>query len=403
MDLIEIYKSILNVGGMKADESGLVSVSLNRDSAPVLIEGKRLALPTPNNLSDAAVSNKIIFHPLRESILRGESEVAKRLRKTINIRLNYTFGAIAQNLLNIAASVENHRLLSPPDQTEILNILTEADETTVNNFVKVMIAAVNEDPERAFVNIYMKKGGLVGTHKFSRAGIATFPMYEELKKGSEVIFGVKLRKKDINSYISLCEYMLPNLQVLGTFNVGSDSQLAPIMESLMKTVMGIASRFNDILELYSKFIDASDDLRFDDKWTDAFINLDELAPEIRQIPMQLGNEGKQDSVASSQQQTAQPVPLQMPHIPLPTYQQQPQHPFQQQPQFNMQPQVQAPALKHTSKGLDWNSLPQVGGFNQYGNQVPQYNQPTRLGQPANSYGSSQPVNAYGNQFGNNRV
>lgn len=355
MKLLDLYKSILECGGLTTDDDGFVSVKFDKKSSPALIHGKRLVLPTQKQLS-SEFGDKIIFHPLSENILRGESEVITKMRSVFNIRLNYTFAALAQNLLTIITSIGEHHKLTP-EQSEILSAVKNVDETTLISFTKMMVNSIQESPEKAFVSIFLKRGGTINGKKHSRVGVVTFPLYEELKKEQEVYFGVKLRSKDRLGLIQLYEYMLPNLETPEAYNFGSDSGVAPFLDALMGSVLGIASKMNDLLELFKGMIDSGEDLVFESNWVESFENLNEMIPQIRLIPSQAGNEGKIKTMESPVQAvTPAAVPLQtfQPPPPVAPYQQPQQVYNPQPPQHFQQPQATGPVI--TENGLDFNSL-----------------------------------------------
>lgn len=374
MNLIDLYKSILECGNLTTDDDGYVSVM--RSNAPVLINGKRLVLPTNNHLTSGNWSEKIIFHPLSENILRGESEIITKMRSVFNIRLNYTFAAIAQNLFSIVASAAEHHLLNP-EQSEMLSAISEVDETTIDLFNKIIFAAIKESPDKAFINIFLKRGGVINGKKHSRVGVVTFPLYDEIKNSDQEIFhGIKLRVKDKLAIKQLYEYILPSLDKPESYNFGSDSSIAPFLHALMGTVLGIGSKFNDILELFTKEIDDSEMLVLASDWVETFENLGEMLPQIRLIPMQQGNEGTL-KVAETQVGTpqvvnqqpvvtqAQPLAYQAPQPQPQVWQQPVQQMPQQQPWMHQTVQAQMPqpmqapnqqGLIITDKGIDFNSL-----------------------------------------------
>ena len=362
MNIIDLYTSILDCGSLTTNDEGFVSVKHN--NSPVLVEGKRLVLPTHKQLSSGGWDNKMVFHPLSESVLRGESEIIAKMRSVFNIRLNSTFAAIAVNLLSIIASTDEHKKLNPV-QSELLSAVGEVDKPTMDAFIKVMTAIIKDSAEKGFINIFLKRGGLIKGKKFSRVGVVTFPFYEELQKQQETYYGVKLRSKDRIVFIQLCEYILPSLNVEEQYNYGSESRIAPYLDALMGTVLGIASKFNDILETFSKEIDDSEDLVFNAEWVEAFENLEVMLPQIRQIPVQQGNEGKarmDDNTSQEPVSTSQVLQTFQPPV------QQVQQPFNQ---FQNQPVQQAPqqnGLVITDKGMDFGSLlrnrPQIAGFGQ---------------------------------------
>ena len=353
MDIIDLYKSILDCGSLTTNDEGFVSVKHNNN--PVLVEGKRLVLPTHKQLSSGGWDSKMVFHPLSESVLRGESEIITKMRSVFNIRLNSTFAAIGVNLLSIIASTDEHKKLSP-EQSELLSAVGEVSKSTLESFIKVMTAVIKDSTEKGFIHIFLKRGGMINGKKFSRVGVVTFPFYEELQKQQETYYGVKLTGKDRIIFIQLCEYMLPGLNVAEQYNYGSESRIAPYLDAMMGTVLGIASKFNDILEAYSKEIDDSELLLFNADWVEAFENLEVMLPQIRQIPVQQGNEGKarinEQTVTTEPVSTAQVLQT----FQTPVQQQPVQQPWNQQHQPMLQPQQQPTGLIKTDKGLDFDSV-----------------------------------------------
>ena len=350
-DLIQLYKSILRYSGIDADSDGYISAIVDDRREPTLLGGARMVLPLEQHLRNPNPKEKVIFHPLSENILRGESEIITKLREIINVRLNFTFAIIAQNLLSLIASPEEHKKLNP-DQTELLIAVKDVDTTTVNNFVTLMVEGIKTQASKMFMNIYIKRGGSIGTKRYARVGIYSFNLYEELQKDSNEILGVKLRVKDKEAYKQLYNFILPQLATdVTAYNRGSDSQLAPFLDCLMKTSVSIASRFNDILDEFGDFIDQAERLVFDADWVETFENLGVMESEVRRIPAQAGNEGSVVTQAQEPTRPALPVaqitqPQVQHHQPAvyqPAYQQQPQQPMQ-------------PPIKQTGHGLDWRSV-----------------------------------------------
>src|SRR5574343_72877 len=97
--LNDIYKAILKYSGMEADDNGVISNNILGIKTPVSIEEKRLVLPVEIQLKNFIPSEKMIFHPLAENVLRGESMVLSYLRKAINVRINTAIGIIGSSLL----------------------------------------------------------------------------------------------------------------------------------------------------------------------------------------------------------------------------------------------------------------------------------------------------------------
>lgn len=359
MKLLDIYRSVLKFVGLEADENGYINTMLDDKKEPACINGLRMVLPVNEQLRGFRPDEKIIFHPLTENILRGESEVFKKIKQCINIKLNFSIGIVAQNLLSLVASPEFHNKLSP-EQAELLTSITDADEKSVTNFISQMVKGVKANPDRLFTNIFLKRGGKVRHERFSRVGVVSFPFYQQLI--DDKIEGIRV--KDKQTFKELFEFIFTEIKDADDYNFGSNSHVAPYLESLLRTAANIASRLNDIIELYKDHIEDADKLLFDSDWLEHFENLDDLIPEIRKIPVQAGNDGSistEDVVAAP---VAQPQPQQpqqytpatqyAPQAPVaPQYQQ----PAQYQPPQMMQPMQ--PEVKVTSRGIDFKSLVQA--------------------------------------------
>lgn len=337
--LISIYKAILDFCGLEADKEGYISTKLDDHQEPTMVNGKRLVLPLQEQLRSANNTEKQMFHPLNENTLRGESEVITKLKDVINVRLNFTFGVVVQSLLNLVASPEFHKKLDP-DQTELMIAVKEADDKLVTNFTKIMVAGVKADATKIFTNIYLKRGGSLNGRRYARVGIVTFPFYMELCKDSDKLFGVKVRPKDKESMKQVMKFIFSGIEEPNFYSFGSDSPTAPNLEALLQSAALIASRFNDIIEQFKDFIDGAEKLVFASDWMEDFENLEGLAPLIRRIPMQAGNEGVVEGATTPEL----PVATQQPQWTQPTQVQQPQKP---------------PEVKKTKRGLDFNSIVQA--------------------------------------------
>lgn len=297
MNLIDVYKSLLATAGMVANEDGFISMQLaNTDKKPVIVKGKGLVLPLDIQLRNPDFSNRMVFHPLSESILRGESEVVTSFREALTKRLNFIIGYVSINLLDLAVSTAEHPKLSP-DQTEFLTYVKETDDGTLQRLQKVTEAMMVGDSSRAFAHIRVQKNGTVGATKHRRVGIVYFPFYEEIiktpaPKEANEIYGVKLRKSDRETFKALMEYLIPGIDNPAQWMFPSDSEIAPTIDALMKTVIAVGDLTNTTVDLFKDYIHGAEDLYFNGDWEPSFADLNSLLPQIRLIPMQPGNEGR---------------------------------------------------------------------------------------------------------------
>lgn len=296
MDILKLYKQILDVAGMTADDEGRISVQLVKSSkVPVLVGSKRLVLPTPEHLRNPDPDHRVVFHPLTESVLRGESEVMRAYREAVSKRLNFIFPYIALHLLQLATSPAQHQNLTP-DQTVFMDHLKNVDEGTVDRMKDIVREMVLGDASRSFVHFFLRRNGEVAGEKFLRVGVVSFPFYEELKKipkpkEPNEIYGVKLRKVDREALISLVEYMVPNITVPEAYNRGTNSSVAPSLVALMQTVVAIGDPINGMLEIFGELIGDQEVLFINGEWEEAFKDLPGLQRAVLLIPSQPGNEG----------------------------------------------------------------------------------------------------------------
>lgn len=377
-DLLELYKALLATGWMSADERGIITLAKSTKHEPIHVGGKQLVLPTVEQLRNPDSSVRIMFNPLHESVLKGESDVITQLRHSYAVRLNYTIGTLLRSLLDLAASTGRHAGLSPV-QSEILSPLKNSDEKTVVDFARILINATKKlGVEAAFVTLYLKRGGKVDDKIYSRAGIVTFPVYEELLKDQDTYFDVDLRKKDIPTLRALFRHVFPGIDD-HYYNKGSNSDVAPYLDALVKTVAGVVGATNEMVTMYSKFIEDSEGLIIQTDWADAFENLAAWVPELRMIPAQFSTDGADRKIDGLVLDASTTVPdRQQLHHPDPVAshgrtfsdmvsirdQQTQQQQYQQQ-QYNptyVPQQVSAPPVQ-TSRGLNFGELMRRRGVN----------------------------------------
>jgi hypothetical protein len=310
--MLKFYEALLDAAGLVVTADGCVSIKTSKDAKPLTMKGKRLVLPTREHLSAPSPDTKVIFHPLVENVMRGESEVFERFRMAINGRMNVVFGTIVHTLLQLGTSEADQKKLSP-EQTEFLSKVKNADEKTLLAYKKVMDSLSATQHQKLFVSMFIKRGGTVADKRYARVGVVHFPLYNELKKGESELHGVKLRVKDREALIGLLDYILPEQDIAGVYNRGSNSTVAPSLEALLLSVQSIAAPLNDLIDRFAGIL--PENLLINSDWVEQLVSLDELLNEIRSTPMQAGNEGTVPGTeaaatqASTQAQTAFNTPI----------------------------------------------------------------------------------------------
>lgn len=287
MRLLKLYEAILKYCAMVAGPDGKIDVSFGESRKPCMIDDKRLALPTKDNLRADPSEKLIIFHPLREYIDRGESIVVRKMRHHINIRLNFAVYALASQLFTLIADTARHDQLTP-EQRELLLQVQGVDATTNKRLVEYVTKGYKGHETRYFVNIYLKRAGVYQGQKHARVGVTTFPFFDLLKDES-----VKTsRISDRQTFKQMLEFIFPGSSDSGEeWNSFSDSRNAPWLECLMKTSIRLTDRINELARLYKDFISSPEDIVFESEWVDDFDNLESYQGDIMSIPTQHGNEG----------------------------------------------------------------------------------------------------------------
>lgn len=362
MKLLEIYKALLAAAGLVVTDDGFVSSNVDGKLSPFMVKGKRLALPTMEHQRNPDKSNMVLFHPLCENTLRGESEVMESFRGALNSNMQYVFGWLSYQLMMINTSIELHSTLNK-DQHEFLSKVKNTSESTLKFLEKIMKAMPVGQVGKCFVSIFIKRSGEVNGKKHARVGVVSFPLYTELKsaasKESKEVYGVKVtRNADREALIALYEYLIPGVETPGSHNVGSNDLIAPNLDALMRGFMSVAGPLNDIINLFADKLCEPEKILFNSDWVEPFADLKELQQEIRTVPMQAGNEGAGNK-AMPEAAAPAPVPAPAPVAPymMPAQQFAPVGFMPPQPvQYQQQVPMQAPQVVRTANGVEWGSL-----------------------------------------------
>lgn len=368
MDLLEFYQALLKTAGMTVVDEDYVSLQAGKDKIPAMINDKRLVLPTKRQLRSLDFENQVVFHPMSENIMHGESEVLAYYRECLNSRLNLVFNMLMLELTQIAASPSQHATLDP-DQAEYLSRVKEADEETFTRVAKLANAIDGTDPRRSIVWIFLKRSGaIVDGRRYSRGSVVNFPLYEEIvrvEKGTDknrAVYGVSMRVKDLHVLKALLEYMMPNINRPETLVYGTDATTAPFLESLLQAVKRVAGPLNDLVALFGDQLTNAEKLQFENSWVEVADNLGVLREQANAIPMQAGNEGgvtdTPADTATASRPAAGPAFAATPQQANPTA----APGFRQQVGVHPQAQqnaTQAPQIVKTADGIDFNSVLQA--------------------------------------------
>lgn len=314
MNLLTFYSNILTLGNLVTDENGFVSLKsgLRGDKPsikPIEIKydgsHKRLVLPTINNLNNAKEGNFIFFHPLRENILRGESEIMTFFRTAINIRVISVASMLMIDILDLVVSPEYQTKLTAK-QTSLLSSVKDADSNVLIFLSKLIQKCSYDNSRKRLYSIYLKKNGKINNEPYFCLGVCGFPLYEELvkaeKENAKNIFGIKCRKKDLTTIINLLELLIPGIDnPKENYIVGSNDKQASFLDALLKITLKLISPLNEVTDILFKNqsylpkeekVKRYNEYHFTEDWMCLLNNFSSLEKEILLVPPQPGNEGR---------------------------------------------------------------------------------------------------------------
>jgi len=307
-NVLKFYKDLLEIADLSLDEEdNIVFIGSRGNKIPITVDGKPLALPTPDNIKKAIsvedgeiVVNKILFNPLEESAIRGDNKSFLKLLEIIERKLNHAFAAVGETIFSaLAKQVE----LNDPDLIKFVERVLEykapqvkqvVDDNTVGHWVELFKAVKNLDTTELFIHIYIKKGGKIDGVRYNRTAVTMFPIYEKLAelKKNEPLHGVKLRKKDVHTFKVFHEFTFnsePEALLRGIM-FGSKNNTSPGMHALIMAYEFLKDSINAMIDsIIADGLDVEDmeelrlpDMPFTPEDFEKF--LDEVKMELKEIP-----------------------------------------------------------------------------------------------------------------------
>lgn len=364
--LIQFYRDVLEMAGLAVDNEDMVKTNLSEEPMPAIIkvngDSKRLVLPTDKRLKQTDWSSCIAFHPLNENpfLKQGESKVGEFIRKAIIYRVNLVAHCLMDNILELSIAPALHKKLNPA-QLQLMTLTKDADQKTYDNYTKIAEKLGVTNTRDNFASLYSKKQGVIDGVKYARVGVWSFPLYQALVKSTGDVFGIKLRKKDLETYKALMEFIIPNIANEAEYMVGSNNQMSPYSDSLLRSTAKVVLQLNRVTDLLFKgktFAPADQAeglhqyLTFNTNWIDITNDISQLEKDVRMIPIQ---DNQVDTVPQEPQHAnIQATPAMQPTVAnqgAPMYPNQPAMPphapqpvqpvAQQQPMYQQQQVAQA--------------------------------------------------------------
>ena len=363
--LLDLYTKLIETCDMVIDNDNYIKVvTENNDKLPVMLDGNPLVLPTKEHINTVMgtgeggtlVKVKTLFHPMLSLATHQNPSIVK-LRKAFSYRLNYSIMALFETLITLASTPEL-QIKPSKSKLEFLTSLPSnkkgdiGDERSIHNIMKVFSNGMKKHPDKFFIKLYIKKNMEINNEKFKKGVSVTFPLLDELVSNAKSkMYGVSLRKKDIDLIIGVYSFVFPDT-VLGDPNVylyGSNGSSCDL-DALMKAMKGVGSNLNHLIHLHRGGMEDYKSAIIPMEWKSYIGHLDKLSSEVKQIPASLIAEDTND-VAE---------PLNEKHVHKPTSKGVPPSELLSRnmnttkPVQTVMPQqhVTTPEVQRTSKGLD---------------------------------------------------
>lgn len=325
-----IYTAILNTGWLIVDETNKyvhrnMSQVTGEKTEPFIMLDKQVALPTRENLNNSGKKNLLIFHPLLEGLMGGESPVIGKLRRAYSIRFTYAGTSLFSLLLSGSSHISEVSKFSP-DQMELLKAVGEVDETTIKTWSKIVKTSIEKfGPSNYFTDVYISSNVTIGSETYSRFASTRFPIYDELVKNGDKFFDAsfQIKKSDRKIFIKLFEFMFPSIGIKDSYSFGTNSRIAPYLDALLKTFGKLFSITNKIYDDFNSVIEMEENIKTPIDWLPITEDIERLKNLAQSVPQQYGNypirveDEKRNATGSSAQpvinkvaQPTQSVPLQ---------------------------------------------------------------------------------------------
>lgn len=294
--LCNFYTKVLTEVGVVDGGSGKLSYVRGDVLAPVTLGGKRLCLPTRENLKELDMDTNLVFHPTSEQIISGPSPVLNELRNYITVRLTTTAMSISKGIVELAADPKRQAKL-PSAAMDIMKNMSNAD-AKVSTVLDSVFEKVSDSLDTRIYNLFLKNRGSKADPKGLRTTTVSFPIMDTAYDGDpEKFFGVKMPRKtrDKPAIVALLEYVLD-------YEAGEENYIkeyttsepqAPYLHTLLMCFKDIAEHQNKIIKVFKKHIPELQELMYNLDWIEEFDDFSNFVDKVGlAVPLLPGNLGK---------------------------------------------------------------------------------------------------------------
>lgn len=264
MSLNEFYKKVLTSMSLPVSEDGYIYASGGENKIMMTVEGKPMVLPTQEHINSILdtdedgniVVGKIPYNPLNENHIKGDTLSLKKTKLVIEHRISYGVGVAGELLLTLATNpalqkktnLELNKFLGSINEAQNQGIKKLVDDKSIDQWVKIFKTAMSNG--KGVISIFLKKSGVYNGTKYNRLATLSCPVYEELLEANPetMIYGTKLRNKDITIFKLIYEYLL-DLDDKHVISIGSNDTESPGFISLFKVYLKVMTKLNNIIKM----------------------------------------------------------------------------------------------------------------------------------------------------------
>lgn len=251
-DYLKFLTSFLSDLGLTVDANDYIRFSDDAHS-PILVEGRRLVLPTDAHRRNPSDDN-LIFHPLSENTVADLSIVTKELLRIGSINLNIFFATHAIELIRLAVDEGRQRGLTC-DQLDLIvklkNVKT-SDEKSGLAFIKsaenFIMDYHSKNQASSFIQLGLTRGRIYRGEKRHRAGEVIFPLYngllvDETKSRKDSKFD--LQKDLLRTLIDVHEALFPAVSEAEAYGYAeiTNRNIAPFFTTFALTYAQLGAEF----------------------------------------------------------------------------------------------------------------------------------------------------------------
>lgn len=293
--LNSFYEKLLNDVGIQDGGEGKLSIAkLDGVLSPVTVDGKRLTLPTRENLKSND-GGLIMFHPASEQLMSGPSPVLDALREYIMVRIYCTGIAIARSAMAISLDTSLQKKVRGAGN-ELMRALTSSDKRMSETLDRVL-DNIGLTPDNRMYNIFLVASGSKENPRGLRTSKVSFPILDDANSDDTTeFFNVKMprKTKDKPCITALLAAILDvDLEKEHLKEYTSTLRQAPYFHSLITAFHDIATHQNKLIDSLSKADKDIKGLEYNLDWTEEFDDFENFVKKVgHAVPLLPGNQGK---------------------------------------------------------------------------------------------------------------